>query len=119
MTNTAIRLIAVFTLVTVFIAHADDRDRRGQRGQSDQRRGGDGDGRRDVNWDAIKSRVEAGVKSGRITREQANRIYEGLRRRMGGEEAKRDSDNNRDRLEEARKGYEIRRKRIEQGVRSG
>ena len=119
MTNTAIRLIAVFTLVTVFIAHADDRERRGQRGQSDQRRGGDGDGRRDVNWDAIKSRVEAGVKSGRITREQANRIYEGLRRRMGGEAAKRDSDNDRDRMEEARKGYEIRRKRIEEGVRSG
>ena len=119
MTNTAIRLIAVFTLVTVFIAHADDRERRGQRDRSDQRRGGDGDGRRDVNWDAIKSRVEAGVKSGRITREQANRIYEGLRRRMGGEAAKRDSDNNRDRLEEARKGYEIRRKRIEEGVRSG
>ena len=120
MTNTAIRLIAVFTLVTVFIAHADDRERRGQRDQSDQkRRGGDGDGRRDVNWDAIKSRVEAGVKSGRITREQANRIYEGLRRRMGGEAAKRDSDNDRDRMEEARKGYEIRRKRIEEGVRSG
>jgi len=119
MTNTAIRLIAVFTLVTVFIAHADDRERRGQRGQSDQRRGGDGDGRRDVNWDAIKSRVEAGVKSGRITREQANRIYEGLRRRMGGEAAKRDSGNDRDRMEEARKGYEIRRKRIEEGVRSG
>ena len=119
MKKTTITLITFFTFIGFFLAAADDRERREQRDQAEQRRGGDRDDRREVDWDSIKSRIEAGVKSGRITRGQADRLYDGLRRRMGGEAAKRDSDNDRDRMEEARKGYEIRRKRIEEGVRSG
>ena len=92
MKKTTITLITFFTFIAFFLAAADDRERREQRDQAEQRRGGDRDDRREVDWDSIKSRIEAGVKSGRITRDQADRLYDGLRRRMGGEAASRDRE---------------------------
>jgi hypothetical protein len=83
-----------------------------------------GDDRRRVDMESIRKRVEEGVRRGRIKREDAGRIIEGIRKRVetaqrgNGEVRTRESQSN-DRQADARKGYEIRRKRIEEGVKSG
>jgi len=93
----------------------------GDNPRTNQRRGDD---RGRVDMEAIRKRVEEGVRSGRIKREDAGRIIEGIRKRVetaqrgNGEVRARESQSN-DRQADARKGYEIRRKRIEEGVKSG
>ena len=51
----------------------------GDNPRTNQRRG---DGRGRVDMDAIRKRIEEGVRSGRIKRENAGRIMEGIRKRM-------------------------------------
>ena len=93
----------------------------GDNPRTNQRRGDD---RGRVDMEAIRKRVEEGVRSGRIKREDAGRIIEGIRKREetaqrgNGEVRARESQSN-DRQADARKVYEIRRKRIEEGVKSG
>ena len=89
--------------------------------RTNQRRG-DERGRADM--EAIRKRIEEGIRSGRIKREDAGRIMEGIRKRMeaaqrGNNEGRGRESQSNDRQADARKGYEIRRKRIEEGVKSG
>ena len=89
--------------------------------RTNQRRGDD---RGRVDMEAIRKRIEEGVRSGRIKREDAGRIMEGIRKRMeaaqrGNNEGRGRESQSNDRQANARKGYEIRRKRIEEGVKSG
>jgi len=65
---------------------------------NDQNRGGDSNNRREVAMDAIRKRIEAGVKSGKIKREDAHKMLEGLRKRMemtnrGGDDRKSEGEN--------------------------
>ncbi len=39
--------------------------------------------KKDIDWDAIKARIEGAVKSGKMTREQADAAYKGIKERMG------------------------------------
>ena len=48
----------------------------------DQNRGDDNNNRRDIDMDAMRKRIEAGVRSGKIKREDAAKMLEGLRKRM-------------------------------------
>ena len=93
----------------------------GDNPRTNQRRGDD---RGRVDMEAIRKRIEEGVRSGRIKRENAGRIMEGIRKRMeaaqrGNNEGRGRESQSNDRQADARKGYEIRRKRIEEGVKSG
>ena len=93
----------------------------GDNPRTNQRRGDD---RGRVDMEAIRKRIEEGVRSGRIKREDAGRIMEGIRKRMeaaqrGNNEGRGRESQSNDRQADARKGYEIRRKRIEEGVKSG
>ncbi len=76
--------------------------------------------------EAVKRRLDYAIKEGLMTREQAEKLQAAAKKRM--EVAQREDDNRRgrgretqsnDRQADARKGYEIRRKRIEEGIRSG
>ena len=76
--------------------------------------------------EAVKRRLDYAIKEGLMTREQAEKLQAAAKQRM--EIAQRADDNRRgrgretqsnDRQADARKGYEIRRKRIEEGVKSG
>ena len=67
-----------------------------------------------LDTEAIKRRLDYGVKEGLLTREQADKLMAEAKKRM--EVAGRE---NNDRQDQARMGYEARRKRIEEGVRSG
>ena len=74
---------------------------------------------RERDWEELKDWVEAGLKNGRINREQANGIYESFRRsreesRREGEDGKKDwgrRDGDDDRREQMRKEWEERVKR--------
>ncbi|GAI77055.1 unnamed protein product, partial [marine sediment metagenome] len=44
----------------------------------------EGTTRRDVDWEGIKKRIEGAVKSGDMTREQADAKYKEIRERMAG-----------------------------------
>ncbi len=48
---------------------------------------GQGDRGEKVDWDPIKRRIEGAVKAGKMTREEANRHYEGLKKRFGAAKA--------------------------------
>ena len=98
------------------------RERSGSRGQANP-----------LDPEAVKRRLDYGVKEGLLTREQADKLMAEAKKRMevaGREnnERRERSDNNEgrdrksqtdDRQDQARMGYEARRKRIEEGVRSG
>ena len=75
--GTGLASLAVIFCVTVL---ADDPDRRKSTNRS---RGG-------ADMDAIRKRIDAGVRSGKIKREDAAKMLEGLRKRM--ETAKRGED---------------------------
>jgi len=55
-------------------------------------RGGESD--KDVDWGAIRKRIEGAVKAGKMTREQADEAYNGFRKRMaqGGERERGERD---------------------------
>ena len=98
------------------------RERGGSRGQTNP-----------LDPEAVKRRLDYGVSEGLLTREQADKLMAEAKKRMevaGREnnERRERGDNNEghdresqsnDRQDQARMGYEVRRKRIEEGVRSG
>ena len=86
--GTGLASLAVIFCVTVL---ADDPDRRKPTNRS---RGG-------ADMDAIRKRIDAGVRSGKIKREDAAKMLEGLRKRM--EAAKRGEDDRKKEGEEKTK----------------
>ena len=74
--------------------------------------------------EAVKRRLDYAVKEGLMTREQADKMMVDAKKRMdaaqrGNNEGRGRETQSNDRQADARKGYEIRRKRIEEGVKSG
>ena len=83
--------------------------------------------------EAVKRRLDYGVKEGLLTRDQAGKLMAEAKKRIevdqrGGNDRRGQGANNEgrgresqsnDRQDQARKGYEVRRKRIEEGVGSG
>ena len=80
--------------------------------------------------EAVKRRMDYAVKEGLMTREQADKMMVDAKKRMevaqrenndrrGNNEGRGRESQSNDRQDETRKGYEIRRKRIEEGVKSG
>ena len=77
------------------VAQRENNDRRGRESQANDRQD---QVRKD--YEARRKRIEAGVKSGKIKREDAAKMYEGLRKWMegasrGGDKNKQSNDNNR------------------------
>ena len=57
----------------------------GEKGEASARkRGRDGEAKRDVDWEGIKKRIEGAVKSGDMTREEADAKYKAMKERMAG-----------------------------------
>ena len=108
-----------------------DRDADWAREAIERYRGGPRDGRvNPLDPEAVKRRMDYAVKEGLMTREQADKMMIDAKKRMevvqredndrrGNNEGRGRESQSNDRQDEARKGYEIRRKRIEEGVRSG
>ena len=98
------------------------RERDGSRGQANP-----------LDPEAVKRRLDYGVNEGLLTRKQADKLMAEAKKRMevagrennerrerGGNNEGRDRESqSNDRQDQARTGYEVRRKRIEEGVRSG
>ena len=114
----------------VQVAQRENNDRRGRgdhnEGRDHENQANDRQDQVRKDYEARRKRIEAGVKSGKIKREDAAKMYEGLRKWMegashgvGNNEGRGRENQSNDRQADARKGYEIRRKRIEEGVRSG
>ena len=121
----------------------DNQNRRTQEGDRDadwvreameRYRGGSRDGRvNPLDPEAVKRRMDYAVKEGLMTRDQANKMMVDAKKRMevaqredngrrgrgGNNEGRGREAQSNDRQDDARKGYEIRRKRIEEGVKSG
>ncbi len=91
MKNRIFSVLLIATSMAVISSEAQERGRGGNRNaRPDPQRGGDRGG---ADMDAIRKRIEAGVKSGKIKREDASKWLEGLRNRMeaakrGGEDKK-------------------------------
>jgi len=66
-----------------------------------------------VNWDAIKKQVEAAVKAGKITREQADAKYTALKKQLAQKPAVKKDVNN------AKVDWDAIEKRIEGAVKAG
>ena len=62
-------------------------------------------------WESIRKRIEGAVEAGKMTREEADKAYKGIKERMAGARAQRDGD--------ARPDWEGIKRRIEGAVKSG
>jgi beta-lactamase regulating signal transducer with metallopeptidase domain/polyhydroxyalkanoate synthesis regulator phasin len=76
--------------------HREERERQAKHDQPD--------------WESIKRRIEGAVKSGKMSREEANKVYEGIKKRMA---ASRNHEGNRDRRHESKDGEDDTRRKIE------
>jgi len=90
-----------------------------ERGEKSTRR--EDGGMRDVDWEGIKNRIEAAVKSGDMTREEAEAKYKEIKQRMGrkSEDAARKSPRKQAKDQDKELDYDAIGKKIKAAVKAG